>query len=78
MFVFFPVTFLTFSYIFLLPCLRIEQDNDIRWLYESSDIIAYLKTLWLQNAKFRAVTQVFRQERSEQEYHHLLNKFDAV
>ncbi len=28
-----------------VPCLRIEQDNDIRWLYESSDIIAYLKTL---------------------------------
>lgn len=27
-----------------VPCLRIEDEhNDVRWMYESSDIIAYLK-----------------------------------
>jgi len=26
-----------------VPCLRIEKDGDTRWLYESSDIIAYIK-----------------------------------
>ena len=27
-----------------VPCLRIEEDNgDVRWMYESSDIIAYLE-----------------------------------
>ena len=25
------------------PCLRIEQDEENRWLYESDDIIAYLE-----------------------------------
>ncbi|MEH6395045.1 glutaredoxin family protein [Pseudoalteromonas sp.] len=25
-----------------VPCLRIEQDNQVTWLYESNDIIAYL------------------------------------
>lgn len=25
-----------------VPCLRIEQDNQVTWLYESSDIIDYL------------------------------------
>ena len=25
-----------------VPCLRIEDDNEVRWLYESNDIIAYL------------------------------------
>mgnify|MGYP001555437116 FL=1 len=26
----------------LVPCLRIEEDDGITWMYESSDIIAYL------------------------------------
>ncbi|ODA35620.1 hypothetical protein A8L45_03090 [Veronia pacifica] len=26
-----------------VPCLRIEQDGHIEWLYESDDIIHYLK-----------------------------------
>ncbi len=26
-----------------VPCLRIEQDGQDRWLYESNDIIAYLE-----------------------------------
>ncbi len=26
-----------------VPCLRIEGDNGVTWLYESSDIIAYLE-----------------------------------
>ena len=25
-----------------VPCLRIEQDGQVRWLYESADIIDYL------------------------------------
>jgi glutaredoxin len=25
-----------------VPCLRIEQDNEVKWMYESSDIIQYL------------------------------------
>ncbi|MGH1541547.1 MAG: glutaredoxin family protein [Arenicella sp.] len=25
-----------------VPCLRIEQDNEVRWMYESDDIISYL------------------------------------
>lgn len=25
------------------PCLRIEKDGEVQWMYESSDIIAYLK-----------------------------------
>jgi len=25
-----------------VPCLRIEENNEFRWLYESSEIIAYL------------------------------------
>jgi len=25
-----------------VPCLRIEQDNKVKWLYESNDIISYL------------------------------------
>lgn len=25
-----------------VPCLRIEQDGQVKWLYESLDIIAYL------------------------------------
>ncbi|MBW8185903.1 MULTISPECIES: glutathione S-transferase N-terminal domain-containing protein [Shewanella] len=25
-----------------VPCLRIEEDGEIRWMYESSDIINYL------------------------------------
>lgn len=25
-----------------VPCLRIEEAGDVRWLYESNDIIAYL------------------------------------
>ncbi|MCF2862214.1 glutaredoxin [Pseudoalteromonas sp. Cnat2-41] len=28
-----------------VPCLRIEQDQQVRWLYESSDIVAYLDDL---------------------------------
>lgn len=27
-----------------VPCLRIQQDNDVEWLYESLDIIKYLQT----------------------------------
>ncbi|WP_418135298.1 glutaredoxin family protein [Psychromonas sp. GE-S-Ul-11] len=26
-----------------VPCLRIEEDNKITWMYESSDIVAYLE-----------------------------------
>lgn len=26
-----------------VPCLRIEQDNTVTWLYESNDIIAFLE-----------------------------------
>ncbi len=26
-----------------VPCLKIEKDNKIRWMYESGDIIKYLK-----------------------------------
>ncbi len=26
-----------------VPCLRIEEQGGVRWLYESADIIAYLK-----------------------------------
>lgn len=26
-----------------VPCLRIERDGDVRWMYESLDIIAYLR-----------------------------------
>ncbi|WP_025822528.1 glutathione S-transferase N-terminal domain-containing protein [Shewanella marina] len=26
-----------------VPCLRIEQDNKVTWLYESNDILAYLQ-----------------------------------
>jgi hypothetical protein len=27
-----------------VPCLRIETANDVKWMYESRDIISYLKT----------------------------------
>ena len=27
-----------------VPCLRIEQDGTVRWLYESADIVAFLAT----------------------------------
>lgn len=27
----------------MVPCLRIEQDGQVRWMYESMDIIAYLR-----------------------------------
>ncbi|MCP5181225.1 MAG: glutathione S-transferase N-terminal domain-containing protein [Pseudomonadales bacterium] len=27
----------------MVPCLRIEDDTGVRWLYESLDIIAYLQ-----------------------------------
>jgi glutaredoxin len=26
-----------------VPCLRIDRDGEVRWLYESLDIIAYLR-----------------------------------
>lgn len=26
-----------------VPCLRIEQENGVKWMYESAEIIAYLK-----------------------------------
>jgi hypothetical protein len=26
-----------------VPCLRIERDGEVTWLYESLDIIAYLR-----------------------------------
>ncbi len=26
-----------------VPCLRIEQDDEVTWLYESADIIDYLR-----------------------------------
>ncbi|MEJ6475025.1 glutaredoxin family protein [Pseudoalteromonas piscicida] len=28
-----------------VPCLRIEAQNDVTWLYESNDIVAYLEKL---------------------------------
>ncbi|KAF7771952.1 hypothetical protein PCIT_a1924 [Pseudoalteromonas citrea] len=28
-----------------VPCLRIEQDNKVTWLYESNDIVSYLQKL---------------------------------
>jgi glutaredoxin len=28
-----------------VPCLRIEKDNGVQWLYESNDIIAYLQKI---------------------------------
>ena len=27
----------------MVPCLRIEQDGETRWMYESEDIVDYLK-----------------------------------
>jgi glutaredoxin len=27
----------------MVPCLRIQRDGDVRWLYESLDIIDYLR-----------------------------------
>ena len=27
----------------MVPCLRIERDGEVRWLYESLDIVAYLR-----------------------------------
>ncbi|MBW3140435.1 glutaredoxin family protein [Ferrimonas balearica] len=27
----------------MVPCLRIEEAGEVRWMYESSDIIAYLE-----------------------------------
>lgn len=27
-----------------VPCLRIEENNNVRWMYESTDIIQYLNT----------------------------------
>ncbi len=27
----------------MVPCLRIERDGQVQWLYESLDIIAYLR-----------------------------------
>jgi len=27
----------------MVPCLRIERDGAVRWMYESLDIIAYLR-----------------------------------
>jgi len=27
----------------MVPCLRIERDGEVRWLYESLDIIEYLR-----------------------------------
>jgi glutathione S-transferase len=29
-----------------VPCLRIERDGDVEWLYESRDIIAYLQNYY--------------------------------
>lgn len=26
-----------------VPCLRIEENNEVQWMYESNDIIAYLQ-----------------------------------
>ena len=28
-----------------VPCLRIKEDGQVRWMYESSDIVAYLDKL---------------------------------
>lgn len=33
-----------------VPCLRIERDGDVEWLYESLDIIAYLEARRPQQA----------------------------
>jgi glutaredoxin len=27
----------------MVPCLRVEEGDDVRWLYQSKDIIAYLE-----------------------------------
>lgn len=27
----------------MVPCLRIERDGEVQWLYESMDIISYLR-----------------------------------
>lgn len=27
-----------------VPCLRIEKDNEVKWMYESNDIISYLNS----------------------------------
>lgn len=28
-----------------VPCLRIENNGEVQWMYESRDIVAYLKSL---------------------------------
>ena len=33
-----------------VPCLRIESEGDTRWLYESSDIVEYLKQRFTEPA----------------------------
>ncbi|MBY5992187.1 glutaredoxin family protein [Ferrimonas balearica] len=30
----------------MVPCLRIEEGDQVRWMYESSDIIAYLEAAY--------------------------------
>ncbi len=32
-----------------VPCLRIEQDGKVKWMYESSDIISYLEEMFSAN-----------------------------
>lgn len=29
----------------MVPCLRIEENGNVKWLYESNDIICYLNAL---------------------------------
>jgi glutaredoxin len=33
-----------------VPCLRIEEKGEVRWMYESSDIINYLENRFTANA----------------------------
>jgi glutathione S-transferase len=35
----------------MVPCLRIERDGEVRWLYESLDIIEYLRQRLLPERK---------------------------
>ena len=34
-----------------VPCLRIQHDSQVRWLYESLDIIDYLRDKRLRNSR---------------------------
>ncbi|MEN8175827.1 MAG: glutathione S-transferase N-terminal domain-containing protein [Pseudomonadota bacterium] len=42
-----------------VPCLRIEENDDVTWMYESSDIIAYLERRF--DPRFMADNQPLKQ-----------------